>query len=195
MERVTVPGHEGRPLRCVVHPGERGTALLFPGAGYTPQAPLLWFARECLAERGLSVVEVWWEFPDDIEEDEALRWVHGHAEAVAERWPPDALAGKSLGTEALSHLAPTVPSIWLTPTLVRESTRLGLAEVTGPALALIGTADPLAPRELWPELPPHAELVELEGADHALEVGEPMGSAGVLVRVVHALHDFAERTL
>jgi pimeloyl-ACP methyl ester carboxylesterase len=192
VEDVTIPGHEGRPLRCVVEEGDRGTALVFPGASYVPQAPLLWFAHECLQERGYGVVEVWWGFPEAIGDEEALEWVHGHARAVAERWPPDALVGKSLGTEAIASLEPRVPSIWLTPTLVRESTRRALAEVAAPALAVIGTEDPLAPRELWPELPPHAELLELEGADHGLRVGDPAATAAVLARVVDAMRAFLE---
>lgn len=195
MEQLTVQGHEGRPLRCVVDEGLRGTAIVFPGAFYVPQAPLLWFAHECLAERGLGVVEVWWEFPDELGAGEAVEWAHGHARAVAERWPPDVLVGKSLGTEALASLGLAVPSIWLTPTLVRESTRSALARVTAPALAVIGTNDSLAPRELWPELPPHAELLELEGADHGLRVGDPAGTAAVLARVVDAMRAFLERAL
>ena len=194
MEQLTVQGHEGRPLRCVVHEGgAAGTAVVFPGAGYTPQGPLLWFAHECLAERGYGVVEVWWELPDEIDPEEAVEWVHGHARAVAERWPPDAVVGKSLGTEAIAFLGLAVPSIWLTPTLVRESTRRGLASVAAPALVAIGTADPLAPRELWPELPQHATLLELEAADHGLRVGDPAGTAAVLARVVDAMRTFLEQ--
>ena len=67
--------------------------------------------------------------------------------------------------------------------------------MTAPALAVIGTNDPLAPRELWPELPPHAELLELEGADHGLRVGDPAGTAAVLARVVDAMRAFLERAL
>jgi pimeloyl-ACP methyl ester carboxylesterase len=195
VEQLTVQGHEGRPLRCDVEEGPRGTAIVFPGAFYVPQAPLLWFAHECLAERGHGVVEVWWEFPEDLDDEEAVEWVHGHARAVAERWPPDVLVGKSLGTEALACLGLGVPSIWLTPTLVREGTRRALAGVTAPALAVIGANDPLAPRELWPELPPHAELLELDGADHGLRVGDPAGTAAVLARVVDAMRAFLERAL
>ena len=194
MEQLTVQGHEGRPLRCVVDEGARSTAIVFPGAFYVPQAPLLWFAHECLAERGLGVVEVWWDFPEDLGDEEAVEWVHGDARAVAERWPPDVLVGKSLGTEALASLGLAVPSIWLTPTLVREGTRRALADVTAPALAVIGTNDPLAPRGLWPQLPPHAELLEVEGADHGLRVGDPAGTAAVLARVVDAMRAFLERT-
>jgi len=195
VEQLTVQGHEGRPLRCVVYEGEAGTGIVFPGAFYVPQAPLLWFAHECLAERGVGVVEVWWEFPEEIGREEAVEWVHGHARAVAERWPPDVLVGKSLGTEAVAFLGLGVPSIWLTPTLVRESTRRGLAGVTAPALAVIGTDDPLAPRELWPELPPQGDLLEVEGADHGLRVGDPAGTAAVLGRVVDAMRAFLERAL
>jgi len=195
VEQLTVHGHEGRPVRCVVDEGARGTAIVFPGAFYVPQAPLLWFAHECLAERGLGVVEVWWELPADIGDEEAVEWVHGHARATAERWPPDVLVGKSLGTEAVASLGADVPSIWLTPTLVRESTRRGLAGITAPALAVIGTNDPLAPRELWPELPSQAELLELEGADHGLRVDDPAGTAAVLARVVDAMRAFLERAL
>lgn len=193
MERLTVPGHDGRPLRCDVYEGSRGTALVFPGARYVPQAPLLWFAHECLAERGFGVVEVWWDPPDTLGDEEAVEWVHGHARAVAERWAPDALVGKSLGTEAIAFLGLEVPSIWLTPTLVREETRRGLGSVPAPALAVIGTADPLAPRGLWPDLPPHATLLELEGADHGLRVRDPAGTAATLLRVVEAMRAFLER--
>jgi pimeloyl-ACP methyl ester carboxylesterase len=195
VEQLIVQGHEGRPLRCVAYEGDRGTAIVFPGAFYVPQAPLLWFAHECLAERGLGVVEVWWDFPEEIGDEEALEWVHGHAHSVAERWPPDVLVGKSLGTEAIASLGLEVPAIWLTPTLVRESTRRGLAGVTAPTLAVIGTNDPLAPHELWPELPPHAELLEIDGAEHGLRVGDPAGTAAVLVRVVVAMRAFLERAL
>jgi hypothetical protein len=196
LEQLTVQGHEGRPLRCVVDEGPRGTAIVFPGAFYVPQAPLLWLAHECLAERGLGVVEVWWEFAEDLEDEEAVEWVHGQRAG-----PREALAAGRPRREVARDGGPGVTRAPRPLDLAdadaragEHAPRAGRRDGAG-ALAVIGANDPLAPRELWPELPAHAELLELEGADHGLRVGDPAGTAAVLARVVDAMRAFLEREL
>ena len=84
-----------------------------------------------------------------------------------------ALVGKSLGPR-LCLPAPRRPlDLADADARAREHAARARRGGRAPALAVIGTDDPLAPRELWPDLPPHAELLELEGADARARVGGP----------------------
>ena len=190
---LTVSGHDGVELRCVLHEEEGGdrVAVVFPGAGYTPQAPLLWFARACLLARGLAVLDVWWDYSVVSDNDPFELWVAEDARAAVDHvGEPAVLVGKSLGTLAIASLGLDIPAVWLTPTLVRPVVREALAAVRSPALVIVGTADPLAPRELWPDWPEGVELVEVEGGDHGLEVADPLASLDALRLVVARMAAF-----
>jgi pimeloyl-ACP methyl ester carboxylesterase len=156
-------------------------AVVLPGARYLPFAPLLWFAREVAMSYGWSALEVWDEYRDPTEDPG--HWVRARAEAALER-AGDAqilLVTKSITSHAVRIAAErNVPGIWLTPLIaVDDDLAADFARLQAPALLIAGTAD-----ESWDgEAARQAghQVLELEGANHALEVeGHPLESIDFL---------------
>ncbi|WP_133160261.1 hypothetical protein [Cryobacterium zongtaii] len=146
-------------------------ALILPGAGYTSQAPLLYWPILALVEAGWDVWSVDWHADVD---DAARQNMQGFVEsalATAEGAlpaPPKLVVAKSLGAYALPHFAQQdVRAVWLTPILTDPVVADALARVNpGRHLAIGGTADPS-----WrPDLigTTSARLVEVEAANHSL---------------------------
>jgi hypothetical protein len=163
-------------------------AVVLPGALYLPFAPLLWFAREVALARGWSVLEVWDEHRDRSEDP--WRWVFERAEAAL-RHVGDArtaLVTKSITSRAVTiAVEQGLPGIWLTPLLHNDDIAVGFEQLSAPALLVGGTAD-----ESWDgEVARRAghEVLELEGANHSLQIeGDPLASVDAL-RVVTARID------
>jgi pimeloyl-ACP methyl ester carboxylesterase len=171
--------YAGDPDRVVV---------ILPGAQYLPFAPLLWFAREVATSRGWSVLEVWDEYLD--RSVDPWQWVAERAEAALGRAGD---AQKVLVTKSITSRAVTIaaekglPGIWLTPLLHNGDIAAGFERLSAPALLVGGTSD-----ESWDgEVARRAghEVLELEGANHALQIeGDPLASVDAL-RVVTARID------
>ncbi|MEW9549593.1 alpha/beta fold hydrolase [Nonomuraea sp. NPDC050783] len=174
--------HEGDPERV---------AVLLPGAGYVPARPLLHYARTVLARHGWSVQEVWWQAPETEDVVERSRWVAGQARAALDRERAGRLllVGKSLGTFAAPVAAERgLPAIWLTPLLGYDVVVAGLRGTPAPALLVGGTADRSWDGDVARGL--GHEYVEIPGADHGLEGGDPVESARMLADVTAAMNRF-----
>ena len=165
-------------------------AVVLPGALYLPFAPLLWFAREVALARGWSVLEVWDEYRDRSQDP--WRWVFDRAEAALTHAGD---AGRALVTKSITSRAVTIaaemglPGIWLTPLLRDDEIATGFETLSAPALLVGGTTD-----ESWDgELARRAghEVLELEGANHALQIeGDPLASIDALRGVVERMDAF-----
>lgn len=103
-------------------------ALLIPGNIYSPERPLLHFARAVFAGHGWTTQEVWWDgAPPQRDGQELHLWfarlrsfVNTHVGRVLdhETAPKIALVGKSMGAFAAALAADrNLPGIWLTPVL------------------------------------------------------------------------------
>ena len=177
--------YAGDPARVVV---------VLPGARYLPFAPLLWFARDVALARGWSVLEVWDEYVDRNEDP--WRWAQERAEAALERAGSAEvlLVSKSLTSRAVTVAGERgLPGIWLTPLLHEPEIAQGFERLEAPALLVGGTAD-----ESWDgEVARRAghEVLELDGADHGLQIeGDPLASVDALRRVAERMDVFvAER--
>jgi len=173
--------YAGNPDRVVV---------VLPGARYLPFAPLLWFAQEVALARGWSVLEVWDEYLD--RSIDPWQWVSERAEAALAR-AGDAetmLVTKSISSRAVTIAAERgLPGIWMTPLLHDEQIATGFEQLSAPALLVGGTADESWDGELA-RLAGH-EVLELEGANHALQLdGDPLGSVDALRRVIDRMDVF-----
>jgi hypothetical protein len=147
-------------------------ALVLPGAGYTAQAPLLYWTTRALADAGWDVWGIDWH--SDIDESarrDLFGFVHAalvRAERVLPK-PPELVVAKSLGTYGLPYFTDRdVRAAWLTPILTDSNVAGALAAVTrGAHLAIGGSGDPA-----WrPELvaASQARLVTVDDAGHSLE--------------------------
>jgi hypothetical protein len=166
-------------------------AVVLPGARYPPSAPLLWFAREVAKSHGWSVLEVWDEYVDRTEDP--WRWVEDRAEAALAR-AGDArvfLVTKSLTSRAVRIAAARcLPGVWLTPLLHNGEIAAGFELLSAPALLVGGTAD-----ESWDaSVAGRHEVLEIEGADHALQLPEsPDASVAALGKLVERMDQFVGR--
>ena len=182
------------PFRAIRHKGDADrVAVLLPGQFYPTRAPALWFAREAAMAQGWSALEVLGE-PGDHEDP--LGWERSCAERALEAADPARVLviGKSLASLLAGEISDRgLAAVWLTPLLNEPSVTDGLTRTRQPALLVGGGADPT-----WrPGAVPRGreiDVLELPGADHALEVpGDPVTSLAGLTRMTDAIVRFAGR--
>ena len=159
----------------------RRAAVVLPGARYSPASPLLWFARKAVQRHGWTVVEVWDEWKGG---GDPVSWVEARARAALAS-VPDAeerlVVAKSISTPAAALAADLgLPAVWLTPLLKEQDVLAGLRRRSAPALLVGGTADPAWDARVARELE-GAEVLELDGANHTLEIeDDPLASIDAL---------------
>jgi len=167
-----------------------GTAVLVPGRGYPPMAPLLFFAGLALLQHGWRVQHHWWD-PPAYESDEQTRdWVCGDVESALPTDGRALLVGKSLGTCAAPLAAERrIPAIWLTPVLGVPAVVQAIAANPAPQLLVGGSAD-----DLWDSTvargleSPTRTVVEIPDADHIMTLpGDVVRGAEMHVDVVRAV--------
>ena len=189
MERIDLG-----PCRAIRHEGDADrVAVVLPGLFYPTRAPALWFAREAAMAQGWSALEV---LGEPGEHEDPLAWERWCAERAIEAASPARVLviGKSLASLLAGEISDRdLPAVWLTPLPHEPSVIAGLARARRPALLVGGSADPS-----WrPDAVPSERefrLVELSGADHALEVpGDPVVSLRALGQMTDAIMRFAER--
>lgn len=148
-------------------------ALVLPGNGYHVGLPLLHWTCEVLHAGGWYVHVVDWESSGIDQRKDGFAFVERAAERLeleAPSAPQTLVVGKSLGTFAVPWAAERgYPGIWLTPVLQRDEIANGLATYPAPSLVVGGTDD----RACWrSDAPVSGDRVEVEGADHSIEIGE-----------------------
>lgn len=173
--------------------GEGPAVVILPGAGYTAQAPLLYWSARALADDGWCVATVRWTV-DDVARARSREFVedaYRSACTVLDR-NPSLLVGKSFGSWALPvAVDEAVPGIWLTPLLMEDAISDALRSATAEHLAIGGTSDPA-----W--LPERVEgtrarLVTIEDADHGIEVSSWETSMEIQREIVASVADHARR--
>ena len=176
-------GHEFRVRKAEErHPvgDRRGTVLMLPGRGYTCGMSLLAWTTRALQASGWTVLQAEWDV--SAVPDEPRAFVEGVIQQLdeVERPPgPVLIVAKSLGTLAAHWGAEQgYPAVWLTPVL----NAVGLYPLPGHSDALVerireyptdnlvvgGTADSLWQRGFRGT----GKVLEIEGADHGLEVAD-----------------------
>lgn len=174
-----------------------GTAVVVPGRGYPPAAPLTFFAGFALLQHGWSVRQVWWDPPAYESDAQTTDWVRGQVEPALPASGRVLVVAKSLGTYAAPLAAERgLEAIWLTPLLRTPS--LVDAIATNPARQLLvgGSADDLAwdaraARDLAER---GCDVVEVPGADHAMMTpGDVVRGVEAHVDVLRAVDAFLDR--
>jgi hypothetical protein len=177
-------------------------AIVLPGAGYSTQAPLLWYARRCAQAAGFDVLALTDSYRRDAGAD-PVAWVEDRLSAALEHVrtadPAPLVVAKSLTSLASTCAArERLPAVWLTPLIgpasgVAERVGDGLRSGSAPRLLIGGTADPSWDGKVAQALT-DAEVLELADADHALEVADDVArSLAYLGRVVEAMGQFMQR--
>lgn len=177
----------------------RGTVLMLPGRGYSCGMSLLAWTTRALQATGWTVLQAEWDLSALPNEPRAF--IEGVAQQLDEmerQAGPVLIVAKSLGTLAAHWGAEKgYPAVWLTPVL----NAAGLYPLPGHSDALAerirqyptdnlvvgGTAD-----SLWQTgFRGTGKILEIEGADHSLEVADWRTSIRQHEGVVSAVVDFA----
>lgn len=192
----------GRYQAMTFDQGAASWAIVLPGAGYSAQAPMLWYARRAALAAGRSVLVVTDAF--DRERDDPLEWVEARCAAafrhVQGDGPRPLLIAKSLTSLAARFAAAEgLPAVWLTPLIADRGSRVaaevlaGLRAGTEARLLVGGSEDPSWDGAVAATLS-NAEILELRDADHSLEVpADVTRSLDNLKRVADAVGRFTTR--
>jgi predicted alpha/beta-hydrolase family hydrolase len=171
-------------------PGEAvGTAVLVPGRGYSPQAPLLFFTGFALVQHGWRVEHLWWDPPARASERNEA-WVRGEVEGALPASGRALVVGKSLGTLAASLAAElALPAIWLTPVLDERQVVDSIRANPAPQLLIGGSDDQLWDAAVASDLASETRtIVEIDDVDHAmLRKGDVIRGVEAHVEVVRAV--------
>lgn len=179
--------------------GHRGTVLMLPGRAYPCGMSLLAWTTRALQATGWTVFQAEWELSGIPDEPRAfIEGVARQLDAMERHAGPVLIVAKSLGTLAAHWGAERgYPAVWLTPVL----NAAGLYPLPGhsdelaerirayPADNLVvgGTAD-----SLWQTgLRGTGKVLEIEGADHSLEVPDWRTSIRHHEGIASAVVDFA----
>jgi hypothetical protein len=173
------------------------SAVVAPGGGYSADGPLLMYARLAVQRRGGHAHPVTWEFSEGPDFSQQRRRVASQVESAVDEvtaatGAAPVVIGKSLGSLAAPVAADRgLAAVWFTPLLTDEPTVAALRRATGPCLLVGGTADRFWDGRAARSLP--AEVVEIDGADHAMFVpGRLAASAAALGQVITAVEDFLD---
>jgi len=174
-----------------------GTAVVVPGRGYPPAAPLTFFAGFSLLQHGWSVRQVWWDPPAYESDEQTTAWVRAQVEPALPAGGRVLVVAKSLGTYAAPLAAERgYDAVWLTPLLQVPFLAEAIAANPGRQLLVGGTADDVAwdsgvARELAER---GCDLLEVPAADHALMVpGDVVRGVEAHVDAMRAVDSFLAR--
>ncbi len=195
-------GHEFRVRKAEEYypvGDRRGTVLMLPGRGYSCGMSLLAWTTRALQATGWTVLQAEWDL--SAVPDEPRVFIEGVAQGLDEmerQTGPVLIVAKSLGTLAAHWGAEQeYPAVWLTPVFKAA----GLYPMPGHSDALAdrireyptdnlvvgGTAD-----GLWQSgFRGTGKVLEIEGADHSLEVSDWRSSMRHHEGVASAVVDFA----
>jgi predicted alpha/beta-hydrolase family hydrolase len=173
-----------------------GTALLVPGRGYPPMAPLLFFTGLALLQHGWRVEHHWWDPPPHESDESTTAWVRAEVAGALPSSGRSLVVGKSLGTWAAPLVTEhALPAIWLTPVLVVPALARAIAANPAPQLLVGGTADDLWDGTVARELASATCTVcEIPGADHiVLTDGDVVRGVEAHVEVIRAVDQWLGR--
>lgn len=177
----------------------RGSVLMLPGRAYSCDMPLLAWTTRALQASGWTVFQAEWQ--RSTVPGEPREFIEGAARQLDDargRSGPVLVVAKSLGTLAAHWSAERgYPAVWLTPVFQpaglyplpghSEALAERIREYPTDNLVVGGTAD-----SLWqPGFCGTGKVLEIEGADHGLEVADWRTSIRQHERVASAVVDFA----
>ncbi|WDL95692.1 alpha/beta family hydrolase [Alicyclobacillus sp. ALC3] len=180
-------------------------AVVFPGAAYNLDAPLMWYAARAAFQAGCDVIGVEYGYQanrTDFDADDLghlVDEVTGALENEArERYSAIVFIGKSLGTVVQTEVSrkvslPVRNHVFLTPvrrvvSFIRQSEN---------ALVVVGDADPLFGASEIAQISNSAtvQLHVIAGGDHALETEDYSDSIDVLKKVAILCNEFCSNSI
>jgi predicted alpha/beta-hydrolase family hydrolase len=170
-----------------------GTAVVVPGRGYPPMAPLLFFSGMAALQHGWRVKHHWWDPPKHESDERTIAWVRTEVESALPSSGRALVVAKSLGTLAASLAAEReLPAVWLTPILDLPELVEAIAANPAPQLLVGGTGDDLWDGAVARRLgSATCTIAELADADHGMMLrGDVVRGVEAHVDVTRAVSDW-----
>ncbi len=163
-----------------------GLAVLLPGKDYPATMPLLTFAGRAASQRGWRVRAVSWQAPD-LGVNETIDWVGSELRQAVGGFDGRVLVvAKSLGTCSADYAAQhRYDAIWLTPLLRLPDVVAAMTRHAGRQFLVGGSEDPAW--DLGVARSTGGEVLEIDGANHALFVPDAVRTAELHVDVTRAI--------
>ena len=163
-----------------------GLAVLLPGKNYPATMPLLAFAGHAAHQHGWRVRAVSWNVPD-MDTTSTIDWVGAQLrDTIGEFDGRVLVVAKSLGTCSADYAARHgLDAIWLTPLLHVPEVVDAMTRSSTRQLLVGGAQDPA-----WDLAIAHmvgGDVVQIEGADHAMSVHDAVRTAELHVEVTRAV--------
>jgi hypothetical protein len=211
MIKNSVAGYKEKPVDYLLFKQDKHSnsiAVMFPGRGYTAQAPLFHYSTGVFLNQGFDVLHVNYDYTTEesntMSLDEHITQITEDVKAVMDRvlknhsYKNHTLIGKSIGTIALSSIVDRdeftkAKVIWLTPLLQLDIVFDKMMESLPLGLCIIGDKDPCYILERYDQLCTKENLscMLVLGTEHSLNYADnPIESIEVLKRVITEISKF-----
>lgn len=185
-----------------------GLAIVFPGAGYTVQSPLLHYSTGIFLNKSFDVLHVNYPYNDPFYDPFTLEEFHTAVKLDSKAVVDEVLAaksyenfyliGKSIGTIALgSELKrdtfKNAKTIWLTPLFTVDDVFEAMLSSTSKGLCFIGDNDRVYIKERFDQILNNPNMVSklIPNVNHILEYEDNVfGSLEVLKYVITEIDQF-----
>lgn len=211
MIKEYVAGYKEKPVDYLLFKQDmqsNSIAVMFPGRGYTAQAPLFHYSTGVFLNKGFDVLHVNYDYTSEesnsMSLDEHITQITEDVKAVMDRvleshsYENHTLIGKSIGTIALSSIVDReelskAKVVWLTPLLQLDTVFNKMIESLSAGLCIIGDKDPCYISERYEQLYTKENILCLliPGTEHSLNYADnPIESIDVLKRVITEINKF-----
>jgi predicted alpha/beta-hydrolase family hydrolase len=184
--------------------------VVFPGYGYTVDAPLLFYTNALLSQLGYDVLNLNYEYnrnqayqkSSDSEREAWFREdISGVVSSLAShtQYSEWVFIGKSLGTTAMLQVLEShrfdkkARSVWLTPAGALPHITDFLSKERIVSLFLVGTEDRFYDAAEYAKLQslPHVHVEAISAADHCLDLKDDvLGSLRILQEAIESIRSF-----
>ena len=183
------------PSQVPADAGGKKLAVIFPGAGYNKDRPLLYYSREILEKDGYEILVIEWEDQVRTRYDQASDILDN---IMFDEYEDVVFVSKSIGTEISSTYVAKhdlkVRQIWYTP--LQETFNACCGDIEeGSIIAFIGTKDE---RSNVYQIKIKAEKLKIElhvyeDCDHSLECKDESKNREVLDDVMKITSEYAKQ--
>ncbi|MBT2681752.1 alpha/beta hydrolase [Bacillus sp. ISL-35] len=179
--------------------------IVLPGAGYTTQAPLLYYTTGAFYNKGFDVLHINYSFSrqelSSLNEGDFAKGVLLAIDTAIndKKYSHFYIVAKSIGTKALSYLVDhtmfkDAKVIWLTPLLQNDAVFKAMVNSNHEGLCVIGEKDHFCfIEERFEKIKTNPNLIlkVVEGGNHSLELdNDPIKSIEILKSVISYINEF-----
>jgi hypothetical protein len=199
-------GSKNFPYRLIEQNEETNDlVIVLPGAGYTTQAPLLYYTTGLFYNKGFDVLHINYTFSrqeiSDLNERDFARDIQLTIDNAIKdkKYSNYFVVAKSIGTKALSYLLENTifkdaRIVWLTPLLQNDNVFNAMVNSDHKGLCIFGEKDSFCfILERFEKLKDNQNLIlkVVEGGNHSLELDkDPMNSIEMVKTVISYINEF-----